>query len=357
VKRPAAAEEGAPESDLYPGAQPPRLAPAVIGHAEAQGELLSAYRSGRLAHAWLIAGPEGIGKATFAWAFARFVLSHPDPAAPEVAAARDLTTPEAHPAARNLAALAHPDFAVLRRAWNPKSKGFYGEIRVDDVREAQGVFRLAPAFGGWRILLVDAADDLNRAGANALLKTIEEPPDRSLALIVAHRPGRLPPTIRSRCRRLALEPLEASEIEAIVRAQGPPWSELPAAAVAGAAARAGGSAREALRRLDPEAAPLTALIDAVVTKLPGVDWAAALRLTDRFAGGAGAEAHERFVLAVYDWLAARARASGEPARLTTIAELWARLRGAAREAEALNLDRKIHALALLQEIAERAARL
>jgi DNA polymerase-3 subunit delta' len=355
MKRPAA-EEGAPESDAYPGARPPRLAPAVIGHARAQAEMLDAYRSGRLAHAWLITGPEGIGKATLAWAFARFLLAYPDPGSPEVAAAHDLFVPETHPAARQLAAHSHPDFALLRREANPRGKGFFTEIRIDDVRAAQATFRLAPALGGWRIALVDSADDLNRAGANALLKTIEEPPDRALVLIVAHRPGRLPPTIRSRCRRLALEPLEPAEVEAALRGQGPPWSELPG--LAEAAARSGGSVREALRRLDPESADMGAAIDALTAKLPGVDWRAALRLADRFAGAAGAEPHERFVLAIYDWLAARARAGrATPERLEAVAELWDRLRASAREVEALNIDRKTHALALLQEIAERARRL
>ena len=356
MRRPAA-EEGAPESDVYPGARSPRLAPALVGHAQGQGELLDAYRSGRLAHAWLIAGPEGVGKATLAWAFARFVLAHPDPSAPQVVAARDLSVPDSHPAARTLAALAHPDFAVLRRVWNAKSKSFYSEIRVDDVRDAQGVFRLAASSGGWRVLLVDAADDLNRAGANALLKTIEEPPARALALIVAHRPGKLPATIRSRCRRLTLEPLTVAEIEEIVRAQGPPWSEFSDAAIAAAAARAGGSAREALRRLDPQTHQTAALIDAVVAALPGVDWRAAMRLADRFAGAAGAEPHERFLLAIYDWLAARTRATSEPARWQAIAELWEKIRNAARDVEALNIDRKVHALALLQDIAEYARRL
>src|SRR6185437_202281 len=263
---------------------------------------------------------------------------------------------ESHPAARLLAAHSHPDFALIRRGWNAKAKAFHSEIRVDDLREAQGVFRLAPALGGWRVALVDAADDLNRNGANALLKTIEEPPQRALVMIVAHRPGRLPATIRSRCRRLTLEPLPPAEIETIVSGQGPPWSEMPDAAIAQAAAKAGGSVREALRRLDPESADSGALLEAVVSRLPAVDWRVALRLADRFAGAAGADLHERFVLAALDWLAARARTTSDPRRLETIAELWERLRRGAREAEALNIDRKVHALALLQEIAERAGR-
>jgi DNA polymerase-3 subunit delta' len=355
VKRPSP-DDGAPESDVFPGALAPRLAPRVLGHEAAQIAMLDAYRSGRLAHAWLLSGPEGIGKATLAYAFARFVLAYPDPKAPEVAAARDLSVPEDHPAARLLAAQSHPDFALVRRAWNAKPKTFYGEIRVEDVRAGQGVFRLA-ASGGWRVLLIDAADDLNRAGVNALLKTIEEPPAQALALIVAHRPGRLPPTIRSRCRRLTLEPLAPDAIAEIVRAQGPPWRDLSQSAVASAAEKAGGSAREALRRLDPDASDAGAAIEGLVARLPAVDWRAALRLAERFGGAAGVEPHERFVLALYDWLAARARATTSPAALEAIAELWDRLRKAARQVEAFNIDRKVHALAALQEISERAGRL
>jgi DNA polymerase III subunit delta' len=345
------------ESDVYPGARPPRFAPALIGHARAEAEMLEAYRSGRLAHAWLISGPEGVGKATLAWRFARFVLCFGDPTARAVAEARDLSAPENHPAARQLAALAHPDFALIRRAWNSKSKAFFTEIRVDDVREGQNVFRLASAFGGWRVLLVDAADDLNRAGANALLKTIEEPPSRALILIVAHRPARLPPTIRSRCRRLALDPLSSAEVETIVRGQGAPWSDLPDAAVERAVAASEGSVREALRRLDPEAQGVGSLIETVIGKLPAIDWRAALKLADGFAGAAGAENHERFLLAFYDWIAARARATAEPPRLEAITELWGKVRQTARDVEALNIDRKTHTLACLQEVAERARRL
>jgi DNA polymerase-3 subunit delta' len=356
VKRPVA-DEGVPESDVYPGARPPRFAPTLIGQARAEGEMLDAYRSGRLAHAWLIAGPEGVGKATLAWAFARFVLANPDPRARAVQQAHDLSVPEGHPAAKPLLAHSHPDFALIRRAWNPKSKNFFSEIRVDDVRAGQSVFQLAPAFGGWRVALIDAADDLNRAGANALLKTIEEPPAKALILIVAHRPGRLPPTIRSRCRRLVLDPLAPRDIVEILRAQGEPWSALPEATLAEASARADGSAREALRRLDPEGQDIARLIDATIARLPAIDWRASIKLADRFAGAAGQPTHELFVLALYDWLAARARATVEPARLEAIAELWAKLRETAREVEAYNIDRKTHALATLQEIAERAARL
>ena len=111
--------------------------------------MLAAYREGRLAHAWLIGGREGIGKATLAWRFARFVLANPDPNAPAVRARDDLAVAPDHPAARQLAALAHPDFALLRREWNAKSKAFFTEIRVDDVRAGAAT---VPHVGGLRRL-------------------------------------------------------------------------------------------------------------------------------------------------------------------------------------------------------------
>ena len=142
-----------------------------------------------------------------------------------------------------------------------------------------------------------------------------------------------------------------------MRAQGPPWSDLSETAIAEAAEKAGGSAREALRRLDPDASDAGAAIESLIVRLPSVDWRQALRLADRFAGAAGVEPHERFVLALYDWLAVRARATTAPTALEAIAELWDRLRKAARDVEALNIDRKAHALAALQEFSERAGRL
>src|ERR1700689_1668840 len=119
-----APESAAQESDLYPGAPHPRFAATLVGHAAAEGELLNAYRSEKLPHAWLIGGPEGVGKATLAWRFARFLLVHPDPSSPRARPADDLSVDGNAPAARQIAALAHPDLAALRRAWNPKSKDF-----------------------------------------------------------------------------------------------------------------------------------------------------------------------------------------------------------------------------------------
>jgi len=345
--------ESTPESDVFEGAPHPRTAARLVGHDAGEAEMLSAYREGRLAHAWMICGREGIGKATLAWRFARFVLAHSDPAARAVREARDLSVPADHPAARRLAALAHPDFALLRREWNPKTKSFFSEIRVDDVRAHLGVFRLSAGFGGWRVAIVDSADDLNRAGANALLKMIEEPPPRSLILIIAHRPGQLPPTIRSRCRRLLLGPLSPAEIGEIVGSLGPPWSTGGAEKIAAAASRADGSVRETLRRLDTAGQGLDALIDSTLAQLPRADPRAVHKLADAVSGRGANDGFETLTVALYDWLAARGREPSSPARLEAIAGLWERLRAVTRETEALNLDKKLHVLAVFEEIAGR----
>ena len=182
----------------------------------------------------------------------------------------------------------------------------FSEIRVDDIRDALQVFQMSAAFGGWRICLVDCAEDLNANGANALLKMIEEPPARSLILIVSHRPGQVLPTIRSRCRRLRLDPLKPGEIAEVVATLGPPWSEADPAAVARAAARANGSVREALARLSPDAEGVGALIDATLADLPHPDQRAVAKLAEALAGRASSEAFDAFHRALYEWLAAYA---------------------------------------------------
>jgi DNA polymerase-3 subunit delta' len=343
-----------PESDVFAGARHPRQTLDLIGHAAAETEMLNAYRDGRLAHAWLIGGREGIGKATLAWRFARFVLANPDPQARAVREARSLAVPEDHAAARQLMAMSHPDFALMRREWNAKAKNFYTEIRIDDIRAGLGVFRMSSAFGGWRVALIDAADDLNKNSVNALLKMIEEPPARALILIVAHRPGQLPPTIRSRCRRLLLEGLSPDLIAEVVKGQGAPWDAIAADTIIAAAERADGSVREALRRLDPEGQGVGALIDSTLAKLPRADPRAVHKLADAVSGRAAGDAFDRLTVALYDWLSARGREPSTPARLEAIAGLWERLRATTRETEAYNLDRKLHVLAIFEEFAAKA---
>ena len=215
---------------------------------------------------------------------------------------------------------------------------------------------MSAAFGGWRVCLVDCAEDLNRNSANALLKMIEEPPARSLILIVSHRPGQVLPTIRSRCRRLRLDPLDAGEIAEVVAtpraAVGarPTRPRSPRAAAraerlgargAGAAV-AGGRRRRRADRRD-------------VAGLPHPDPRAVARLAEALAGRASTEAFDAFHRALYDWLAARAASPLRPCGWR-IGGLWDRIREAARETEALNLDRKLHVLALFRRSPSAPAR-
>ncbi len=334
----------------------PRDRAALHGHAEAERGLLHAYRSGRLAHAWLIGGPRGVGKATLAWRFARFVLAHPDPGAPEVAAARDLGVPQGHPVWARLGAGSHGDLAVLRREWNDRSKRFFDEIRVDDVRKVLGLFQRSAGAGGYRVCVIDSADDLNRSSANALLKLVEEPPPRALFLIVAHRPAQVLPTILSRCRRLPLGPLGPDALRAAVTdVLAEAGAPIPAA-LDPVLARSGGSAGRALALLDDARSILDGALRAELDRLPALDWRALHALADRLVAADRAGAADVVLDTVLDWLDARARdlarAATPPRRLAPLAEVWDKVRGAAREAEALNLDTRPLLLSVFADLAQ-----
>jgi DNA polymerase-3 subunit delta' len=316
----------------------PRETTVLHGHAEAERALLEAYRGRRFHHAWLIAGPAGIGKATLAYRMARFVLAHPDPRTPAVQRATSLHVGTDHPVARRIAAQAHGDLLVLERTVNEKTNKLRQDIQVDDVRRTVTFFGSTAGEGGWRVAIVDAVDELNREGANALLKILEEPPRRAVLLLVSHSAARVLPTIRSRCRLLALRPLLAAEVaQAAATAIG---EDAEAANIKAAAAAADGSVRRALAMLDGEALDLRNRITTLLERLPAVDPRALHALGDRLYSGDSATL-AAFVDAVNAWLSARL-ASGEPdrARIARVAEIWERVNCSARDVETFNLERK-----------------
>jgi DNA polymerase III subunit delta' len=198
----------------------PRANPDLWGHEAAETALLEAYHAGKLPHALIIGGPRGVGKATLAFRLARFLLAQSGEAAPGLFGGevpRSLAVTPDHPVYRRIAAGGHADLITVERGRDPRNKDrLRGEIVVEDTRGVANFLRLTPAEGGWRIVIVDSADDMNRNAANALLKILEEPPRRSLLILVSHMPGRLLPTIRSRCRKLALKPLPDSEVVRLV---------------------------------------------------------------------------------------------------------------------------------------------
>src|SRR4051794_7995508 len=173
MKRRTGSDEGLPASDVFEGAPHPRETLSLFGHGAAEQALLSAYKAGRLPQAWIIGGPEGIGKATLAWRFTRFLFANPDPRMPAVERATDLSVDPELASVKRVMSLSHGDLLLLRREWNTSTKKHFSEIRIDEVRRALDMFHHASGEGGWRICIVDCAEDLNRNGANALLKIIE----------------------------------------------------------------------------------------------------------------------------------------------------------------------------------------
>src|SRR6202158_3625916 len=189
----------------------PRQTAALFGHRDAEAALLSAYRSGRIPHAWLIGGAAGIGKATLAYRMARFVLARRNPLGVDVQRADTLWVDPSNPVARQVAAGAHGGLLTLERSLNDKGV-MRTVITVDETRETISFFGSTAAVEGWRVCIVDTVDELNPNAANALLKVLEEPPQQSLFLLVSHAPARVLPTILSRCRKLLLRPLATADV-------------------------------------------------------------------------------------------------------------------------------------------------
>lgn len=212
----------------------PRTATRLVGHEVAERAFLDAWVSGRLAHAWLICGPRGIGKASLAYRMARFVLSGGgDGGGLFGGPPESLDISSDHPVVRRVASGGHADLKVIERGWaDDKKTKLKSEIPVDEVRGVGGFLSLTPAEGGWRVVIVDAVDELNRSGANAILKILEEPPRNALLLLVSHSPGRLLPTIRSRCRRLPLKPLSDQQVVALLLDHRPDLDQSDALAIA-----------------------------------------------------------------------------------------------------------------------------
>ncbi len=278
---------------------PPWRNERLLDHDMAERTMLLAQQTGKLHHAWLLTGPRGIGKATLAWRFARFLLA--GQAGGLFGAPDSLEVAREAPGRSLIDARSHPDLFHLRRTLNADTGRMRNEIVVDDVRGLGEFMHMTPAMGDWRVAIVDSADEMNRNAANAVLKILEEPPPNAVLLIVAHAPGRLLPTIRSRCRRLALHPLGDETVIALLGDYAPNTSPDERAALARLAE---GSIGRALELASAGSLALYREMVEVLSTLPDLDMPRLHGFAERFARrGEEANADWRSLNYLFDgWL-------------------------------------------------------
>ncbi|HEY0649596.1 DNA polymerase III subunit delta' [Phenylobacterium sp.] len=323
----------------------PREVYDLQGQEAAEQAFEAARARSRLHHAWLLTGPEGVGKATFAYRAARRLLGAPADPSRGV-----LGVDPGHPVARQVAARSHPDLMVLERE-GPDGKP-RKVIPVDDARRLAEFFSKSPATAAHRVAIVDAADDLNVNAANAILKTLEEPPPRGVLLMTSHSPGRLLPTIRSRCRRLAFQPLGVDLTAEFVRAR----TEIGPEDAFRLAQMADGAPGLALSLAASDALAMDDAARDLLADLPRLDESRALSIAEKFRGGEGPA---QFAL-LFDRLADRVHAlvvdqAGQGiGRLDPWAKAWETLQRLPREVEALNLDRADALFTALSELRQAA---
>ena len=319
-------------------AHSPRETSVLFGHPAAEAMLLDAYRGGRIPHAWLIGGPPGIGKATLAYRLARFVLAHPEPAAPDVQRAATLEVDPASATAKHITSGSHGGLLVLERTLNDRGV-LRTAISVEDARKTVTFFGATAAGGGWRVCVVDTVDELNANSANALLKVVEEPPPRSLFLLLSNAPARVLATIQSRCRKLMLRPLATTDvIRAAAAAVGLPDDD---AALHKAAEASEGSAGRALMLLGGSALGLQERTAQLLESLPNVDQRALHALGDALAGN-DRTTLAAFVDTVERWLIERLGdgSNANLASLARVSEVWEKVLRDARDTQEYNLERK-----------------
>jgi len=366
-------DEPLPEADCLPGMPHPRHTRRLIGQQAAERTVLDAFGSGRMHHGWLLTGPAGVGKATLAYGLARYLLARPHERRPG-----SLEVPPESSAARQVGALSHPGLLLIRRTCDPKTRRFSQTIPVDEVRRLKTFLGQTAEAGSWRVVVVDAADEMNASAANALLKSLEEPPPRGLFLLISSEPGRLLPTIRSRCRTLELPPLAPDAVrQAATAALGAAEATPPADADWPKLLRlAEGSVRKLLFLTQTGGLELHEQAFRLLSLLPKVDWPAVHALGEDLTSAQAGDRFETFYALLLDLLARLIRAGTgvadaanadelqlaqrlmRPAALASWAALWETIVREKAKALAINLDRKsliLETVIRLQELARAQA--
>jgi len=324
--------EDIPEPDRLENVPHPRNTAQLFGQEPAEAAFLDAYRQHRLHHAWLITGPKGIGKATLAWHIARFLIAQDvatnslSPTMPET-----LHVSPNEPVFKRVASLGEPGIYLCRRAWDEKKKALKTQIGVEVVRKLKGFFELTATDGGWRIAIVDSMDEMNAQGENALLKILEEPPRKTLLLLVAHQPSRLLPTIRSRCRELRCQTMQSAILHQVMRQAGLNVD----GDLAELGALSGGSASAATELLASDGLTLYHEIIGLFSTCPRMNRGHIHALADKCGGVAGRGRYDmtvRLILQAVSRLGL-AGARGLDITVGAEAEVAARLSNSARQAQ------------------------
>ena len=337
------------DSDRTPGFAHPRETFALLGQDVALSRAARALRAGRPPSAWLITGAPGLGKATLAYRVARYLLAFgATDAGPE-----DLSVPQDNPDARQVMAQSHPGLLVLKRVVNPKTGKLMTVLSVNEIRRLADFFGMTSGAGGWRVAIVDTADDMNDNAANALLKMLEEPPANAMLLLLSNTPGRLLPTIRSRCQRLDLRPLDDAILDKALAHHLP---EMPATERTALARLSGGSIGAALTLATGEGAILAQEADRLIEQARDPDFLALLTLGDKlFRMNDGLEQFGRFLTeALADRI--RAKAHGGAGDLARWVKVLGRIEQSFGRSTGLNLEPRQTILSAARELAQTARR-
>ena len=340
----------------------PRSNPSLIGHELAEQRFLTVWQTGRIPHAWLLTGPRGIGKATLAFRMARFVLLNDENQRTSSGLFKDLTEPSLelnaeNPVFRRIASGGHADLMTLERSVNIDTNRLRTNIPVEDVRAAGKFLRLTASEGGWRVIIIDSADELNRNAANALLKILEEPPDKALILLVCHTPSRLLPTIRSRCCNMPLTPLHRDDILLLLQNHLPSYSSENLQALC---LLSDGSPGRGVSLAQAGGLDLYREMVSLLSTLPDIETALLHSFGDRLARR-GAEDNFRIFTELLSWWVSRLitlgarkmvianiipEEDGCAKRLLSVSgvdrwlEVWEKINTLASQTDRLNLDRK-----------------
>lgn len=355
----------------------PRRNPDLIGHEAAEALLLDAWGGGRMHHAWLIGGPSGVGKATLAYRFARFVLAQGaaavsdeglfgvPPPPQSLAVSADSAT------FHRVAAGSCADLLTVERMQDEKKNRLKRDVAVEDVRRIAPFLHMTAGEGGWRVAIIDGADRMNASGMNAILKILEEPPPRALLLLVSDNPGGLLPTIRSRTRKLALNPLPEETVSTLLNRYHPELSDHDRAVLAHLSE---GSIGRAAALADAGGLALYREMLELLAGLPRLNPAAVQAFAEKIGRAGADELYETATELLTWWLARLARAlaqgrlphetvPGEGALIARLAaagglerwmQVWEKTAREFARAEAANLDKILvvaSALAALESAA------